>query len=414
MTERNQKSGFWAAAAILVALAALFSTSPAAATPIQGACTGAADDTPRIALISAFSGEADRFVEEMQLDDGDNAFEGCVVINGHRFTSGRLRGQDVVVVLTNISIVNATMVTQLTLERFEVSAILFSGIAGGIGGLGANDKDPETPNEAPIGSVVIPQRWGFHQELYFNTTARNVPCAFLPGLALNHVLQPAEREAQSCNFIFGSERRPGRAERGALFRPDRKNAFLRDTNVSSDATPQFFLNDDGAQQLRAVPFPGAPVDPDRDQELKFWFSVDETLFAAAQGLSVELLDCAETEPDGSCSGTPLDPPPSLIVGQNGLAGPTFVDNARYRAFVARTLNFDEEGNRNDDTDVLVLDMETTASAMVAFSADVPFIAVRSVSDLAGGGESAAGELDTFFAVAAENQARVVLALLAAL
>ncbi len=119
------------------------------------------------------------------------------------------------------------------------------------------------------------------------------------------------------------------------------------------------------------------------------------------------------------SGVALQPPsgPSsaqLIVGQNGVSGPTFVDNARYREFVAETLNFDEDGNSGEETDVLVLDMETTASAMVADSASVPFIAVRSVSDLAGGGDSAAGELATFFAVAAENQARVVLALLDAL
>ena len=60
-------------------------------------------------------------------------------------------------------------------------------------------------------------------------------------------------------------------------------------------------------------------------------------------------------------------------------------------------------------------METTASAMVAFSNGVPFIAVRSVSDLAGGGEeSAAAQLNTFFAIAAQNQARVVLALIDAL
>ena len=163
-----------------------------------------------------------------------------------------------------------------------------------------------------------------------------------------------------------------------------------------------------------MPFPGTPANPETDQDLKFWFPVDETLLAAAQGLSVELLDCAELGPDGTCTGTPLEPAPQLIVGQNGVSGPTFADNARYRAFVARTLNFDEDGNSGEETDVLVLDMETTASAMVADSASVPFIAVRSVSDLAGGGDSAAGELETFFAVAAENRARVVLALLDAL
>ncbi|MDJ0944643.1 MAG: hypothetical protein QNJ30_14350 [Kiloniellales bacterium] len=413
MIKRSQQGALRAALPLMLGLGLLLS-APAAAAPIQGACTGGTDATPRIALISAFSGEADRFIEEMQLDDGANAFEGCVVINGHRFTTGRLRGQDVVVVLTNISIVNAAMVTQLALERFKVIAVVFSGIAGGIGGLGANDDDPATPNEAPIGSVVIPQRWGFHQEMFFNTKGNQVPCAFLPGLKLNHTLQDASAEAKSCNFVFGSERRPGRADRNSLFRPDAKNAFLRDTNVSSAAAPQFFLNEQDQQQLRAVPFPGAPADPETDQDLKFWFPADETLFAAAQGLKVELLDCAEPGPEGSCLGTPLEPAPRLIVGQNGVSGPTFVDNARYRAFVAETLNFDEAGERGEETDVLVLDMETTASAMVADSASVPFIAVRSVSDLAGGGDSAAGELDTFFAVAAENQARVVLSLLDAL
>lgn len=60
-------------------------------------------------------------------------------------------------------------------------------------------------------------------------------------------------------------------------------------------------------------------------------------------------------------------------------------------------------------------METTAPAMVAYSNNVPFIAVRSVSDLAGGGEdSAASQLSTLFVIAAENQARVVLALVNAL
>lgn len=146
--------------------------------------------------------------------------------------------------------------------------------------------------------------------------------------------------------------------------------------------------------------------------------MDETLFKAARQLDVELLDCPQVNQTGDCDGTPLDPAPQLIVGQNGVSGPTFVDNQRYQEFVATRLNFDEQGNRNNDTDVLVLDMETTASAIVAYSNHVPFIAVRSVSDLARGGEesaeSAAVQLDTFFAIAAENQARVVLALIAAI
>lgn len=385
------------------------------AAPVQGICSATTDTKPRIALISAFSGEADRLIDEMRLNDGDNQFAGCVTINGHRFSKGKLRGKDVVVVLTNISIVNSTMVTQLTLDKFNIKNVVFSGIAGGVGGAGANDDDSTTANETPIGSVVIPERWGFHQEMYFNNTAETVPCAFLPGLQLNQVLQNPAEEARTCNFLSGLEPQPGQANQETLFKPDDKNAFLRNTNVSSAATPQFYLNENNEQQLRGVPLPGAPVNPTTDQELKFWFTVNETMFKKARELDVELLNCAQVDQAGNCVSTPLDPAPQLIVGQNGVSGPTFVDNAKYREFVATTLNFDEQGNRNDDTDVLVLDMETTASAMVAFSNNVPFIAVRSVSDLAGGGEdSAATQLNTFFAVAAENQARVVLALIEAI
>lgn len=388
------------------------------AAPISGECKSSVDTVPRIALISAFSGEADRFIDEMRQNDDNNRYEGCVTINGHRFSKGKLRGKNVVVVLTNISLVNATMVTQLTLDKFQIANIIFSGIAGGVGGVGANDRDRTTPNETPIGSVVIPQRWGFHQEMYFNNTAQNVPCAFSPGLQLNQVLHNPAAEAKTCNFLFGTASQPGQADQSTLFQPDAKNAFFRNTNVSSAATPQFYLDENNAQQLRAVPFPGAPANPATDQDLKFWFPVDKAMFQTAQELDVELLDCPQVDQTGNCKGTPLVPAPQLIVGQNGVSGPTFVDNQRYREFVATTLNFDEQGNRNDDTDVLVLDMETTASAMVAFSNNVPFIAVRSVSDLAGSDEesaaSAAVQLDTFFAIAAENQARVVLALIDAL
>lgn len=384
------------------------------ATSIRGRCDARSDRKPRIALISAFSGEADRFIAEMRRNNSGNRYEGCIVINGHRFTKGKLRGKDVVVVLTNISIVNATMVTQLTLDKFRITNIIFSGIAGGIGGVGANDDDPNTPNETPIGSVVIPKRWGFHQEMYFNNTAETVPCAFVPGLQLNQVLQDPIQEATTCNFLFGIAPQPGQANLATLFQPDAKNAFLRNTNVSSDDAPQYYLDENNVQQLRQIPFPGTRPNPAITQDLKFWFLVDKRMYKTAQELDVELLDCPQIDANGRCTGTPLVPAPQLIVGQNGLSGPTFVDNQQYRRFVANTLNFNEQGDRNETTDVLVLDMETTASAMVAYSNDVPFIAVRSVSDLAGGSESAAVQLNTFFAVAAENQSRVVLALLDAL
>ena len=52
-------------------------------------------------------------------------------------------------------------------------------------------------------------------------------------------------------------------------------------------------------------------------------------------------------------------------------------------------------------------------AHVAYANDVPFIAVRSLSDLAGGGEGE-NQIDVFFRLAAGNSAAVVKALLGAM
>jgi len=88
------------------------------------------------------------------------------------------------------------------------------------------------------------------------------------------------------------------------------------------------------------------------------------------------------------------------VGGNGVSGPTFVDNAAYREYVWNTWQAD------------ALDMESSAVAHVATVNGVPFVIFRSLSDLAGGGPGE-NEIGTFFQLAADNSARVMLAFLAA-
>ena len=88
------------------------------------------------------------------------------------------------------------------------------------------------------------------------------------------------------------------------------------------------------------------------------------------------------------------------MGGSGVSGQAFVDNAAFRDYSFRTF------------DANVLDMETAASAMVAYSNAVPFIAFRSLSDLAGGGQGE-NEIATFFKIAADNAAKVLLAFLSA-
>jgi adenosylhomocysteine nucleosidase len=52
---------------------------------------------------------------------------------GREFHAGRLAGHDAVLVLSGIGKVAAATTTALLLDRFEVDAVLFTGVAGGLG-----------------------------------------------------------------------------------------------------------------------------------------------------------------------------------------------------------------------------------------------------------------------------------------
>ena len=131
-------------------------------------------------------------------------------------------------------------------------------------------------------------------------------------------------------------------------------------------------------------------------ESRFWFPVDESLFALA-GAAVTEVTLHRCTADGTCLGQT----PRIVVGGPGVSGGAFVDNAAFREYTFETF-----GAR-------VLDMESAAVAHVAWANGVPFIAIRSLSDLAGGSEHA-NQLDVFFRLAAGNAAAVVRALLRAL
>lgn len=130
-------------------------------------------------------------------------------------------------------------------------------------------------------------------------------------------------------------------------------------------------------------------------EQKLWFPADPAMLDAARALSgrVELRRCAGDQ----C----LTNAPKLIVGGNGVSGASFVDNAALREWAFRTF------------EARVLDMETAAVAHVAYVNQTPFIAFRSLSDLAGG-EAGANQAQAFYRLASDNSAAVVLAFLAAL
>ncbi|RYF56273.1 MAG: 5'-methylthioadenosine/adenosylhomocysteine nucleosidase, partial [Cytophagaceae bacterium] len=95
------------------------------------------------ALLGAF-GEEVKLIEE-SLQDKD-----IVDLNGHRFVTGSLGQQRVVVTLTGIGKVNAAMTTAFVIAHFRPQRIIFTGIAGGV----RTDLQP--------GDLVIGGEVGFH------------------------------------------------------------------------------------------------------------------------------------------------------------------------------------------------------------------------------------------------------------
>ena len=131
-------------------------------------------------------------------------------------------------------------------------------------------------------------------------------------------------------------------------------------------------------------------------ETRFWFPVDEALLAGARKAADDAA-LARCTAEDRC----LDKAPRIVVGGSGVSGGAFIDNAAFRTWAFETF-----GAR-------VLDMESAAVAHVAYANDVPFIAVRSLADLAGGGEGA-NQMEVFLSLAAGNAASVVKALLRAM
>ena len=276
-------------------------------------------DVPRIAIISAFDAELTTLLRNTRVTASR-------VVNGRTHYLGTLAGHDVVLMLSGFSMVNAAMTTQALLDRSNVSAIVFSGIAGGV--------NPSLH----VGDVTVPARWGNYQEQVF---ARETPTGFVPA---------------RITTSFGGF--------GMMF-----------------------------PQGTSVTVHGAKAD---SLERRFWFAADSTALVTAHRVAtrVTLRRCIS---DSLC----LAHEPKVVTGGNGVSGPTFVDNAAYREWVWETFRAD------------ALDMESAAVAVVAYENRVPFIAFRSLSDLAGG-NAGPNEVLVFRQLAAENAAAVVMAYLEAL
>jgi len=281
-------------------------------------CEPYTDPTPRLAVISAYEPEFQEIKKRTSIGE-------TYIINGRSFHTGQLEGNDVVVFMSGVSMVNAAMTTQTALDHFHINGIVVSGIAGGVNPV------------LSIGDVVVPEQWGKYQE----------------------------------------------------------QLFARET---SDGWELGWHTDDysnyGMMFPQRVSVTRSGGRPDAEKTL-FWFPVDEEMLSVARQVAprAELQRCTSRT---DCLGSD----PLIVAGGNGVSGPTFVDNAAYRDWVWESFQAN------------ALDMETAAVAHVAYANDVPYIAFRSLSDLAGGGPGA-NEMGVFYKLASANSAEVVVAFLQA-
>lgn len=86
----------------------------------------------------------------------------------------------------------------------------------------------------------------------------------------------------------------------------------------------------------------------------------------------------------------------MVRVERGVSANVFVDNSAYRKFL------------NSKFNATPIDMESAAVALVCYQQQMPFIAIRALSDLAGGGSSVSNEADIFASLAAQNAVDALL------
>jgi adenosylhomocysteine nucleosidase len=308
--------------------------------------------TLRIGLVSAFGAEADMLLAQT---DAKQTY----TINGNRFTTGVLRANRVVIVLSGVSMINATMTTQLLLDHFRIERLIMSGIAGGV-------------NPAhQVGDIIAPDRWTMPMEVYWHHDASvPAPCGRAGDVSCLG-LKLASRNGQVLPS-FHLQTPQGAIPTGL---------FMREQFVMTTAT--------------------SPTG-----EFRLDYPVDATMLDVARSLAPRLARCgprAIKEPGAAPDPTLcVHAQPRLIVGGRGVSSPAFLAHPQYRQYLYEQLQAE------------TVEMETAALAHVAYANGIPYLAFRSLSDLAGAQEFNA-DVGALFAsgLAETNASAVTLAFLEA-
>ncbi|XP_027081128.1 bark storage protein A [Coffea arabica] len=266
---------------------------------------------------------------------------------GRRFRFGTIEKKPVILVMTGLGMLNAGVTTQLLLSLFEIEGVVHYGIAG--------NANPSLH----IGDVTIPQFWS-HSALWNWQRYGDGPSNELP-------LEENGDYTRDIGYI--------------------KFADYTTSNVTSCSSPfDNLLNNVWYQPEEVFPIDGVP----EERQHAFWVPVDSHYFKISRLLeSLELEGCVN-------STTCLDTTPKVTRVQRGTSASIYLDNAAYRSFIYNKFN------------VSPVEMESAAVALVCHQQRVPFIVIRALSDLAGGGTAESNEAATFTALAADNSVKVVV------
>ncbi len=232
------------------------------------------DEISRTAIVAAYRPEIEALLEKIEI------FEYSEITSieedrGVTYYLGHYRKEPIVLFATGISIGNAAMTTQMALDRYNVSRLLFSGIAGGV-----NEK-------WKTGDVIIPERWSYHDESVYSNPAHDGDGYILADYyeaILDRNLEQAEIDPHVPRY-----------ENFGMIFPDTVSVSLPDGN--------------GPQR-----FP--------------YFTASRELLNVAEKTIAEIPPLPVTDSRTA----------QLSVGGHGVTGSVFLDNAEYRKWVREVWN----------------------------------------------------------------------------
>ncbi|KAL2500872.1 Phosphorylase superfamily protein [Forsythia ovata] len=263
---------------------------------------------------------------------------------GRRFRIGTLESRKVIVVMSGLSMLNAGIATQLLLNLFKIEGVIHFGIAG--------NANPEFQ----IGDVAIPHYWA-HSGLW--NWQR-----FGDGHDDELAFESNGDYTRKIGYLNFSKYENGTTN----------NKYSDNLLNNVWYQPEEIFSIDGQPEIR---------------QHAFWVPVDKLYFSLAGKLENMALErCVNS--------TCLPRPPKVIRVERGVSANVLVDNGAYRDFL------------NSKFNATPIDMESAGVALVCLQQRTPFIAIRALSDLAGGGSSLSNEASIFSSLAAQNAVNVVL------